>query len=89
MLKIEGRTSTSEPLWNILQTKAANIGEQESTIMNKSDTNMQQEGWAKENDCEMSESQLSEYGDNNILLPPLVEPIQRPLTSVRVSELMD
>jgi hypothetical protein len=27
MLKIEGRTRTSEPLWKILQTKAAKIGE--------------------------------------------------------------
>jgi hypothetical protein len=47
MLKIEGSTSTSEPIWNILQTKAVNIGEQESTIMNNSDTTMQQEVWTK------------------------------------------
>jgi hypothetical protein len=37
----------------------------------------------------MSASQLIEYGANNILLTPLVEPIQRPSTPVRVSEPMD
>jgi hypothetical protein len=47
MLRIEDRTSISEPLWNILQTKAAKIGEQESTIMNNSDTIMHQERWTK------------------------------------------
>jgi hypothetical protein len=41
MPKIEGRTSTSEPLWNILQIKAAKIGELESTSMNNSDTTTQ------------------------------------------------
>jgi hypothetical protein len=51
MLKIEDRTSISEPLWNILHTKVAQIGEQEITIMNNSDTNMQQEGWTKEKEC--------------------------------------
>jgi hypothetical protein len=54
MLKIEGRSSISEPLWKILQTKAAKIGEQESTIMKKSDTAMHQEGWTKENECDIS-----------------------------------
>jgi hypothetical protein len=39
--------------------------------------------------CDMSASQLSEYGANNILFTPLVEPIQRPSTPVRVSEPMD
>jgi hypothetical protein len=89
MLKIEGSTSTSEPLWNILQTKASKIGEQESTIMNDIHTTMHQEGWTKDTDCDMSASQLSEYGSNNLLLPPLVEPFQRPYTLVRVSEPMD
>jgi hypothetical protein len=32
---------------------------------------------------------LSEYGANNILLPPLEEPLQRPSTPVRVSEPID
>jgi hypothetical protein len=36
-----------------------------------------------------SASQLSEYGANNILLPPLAEPLQRPSTTVRVSEPID
>jgi hypothetical protein len=50
---------------------------------------MQQEGWTKDTDCDMSASQLSEYGANNLLLLPLVEPLQRPSTSVTVSEPMD
>jgi hypothetical protein len=33
--------------------------------------------------------QLSEYGANNLLFPPLEEPLQRPSTPVRVSEPMD
>jgi hypothetical protein len=37
----------------------------------------------------MSVSQLSEYGVNNLLMPPLVEPSQRPSTPVQVSEPMD
>jgi hypothetical protein len=37
----------------------------------------------------MSASQLIEYGATNLLLPPLVEPLQRPSTPVRVSELTD
>jgi hypothetical protein len=37
----------------------------------------------------MSASQCSEYGANNLLLPPLVEPIQQPSTPVRVIEPMD
>jgi hypothetical protein len=40
-------------------------------------------------DCDMSASQLSEYVDNNVLLPPLVDPLQRPSTTVRVNEPMD
>jgi hypothetical protein len=89
VLKIEGRTSISEPLWSILQTKASKIGEQESTIINNIYTTMQQEGWTKDKDFDMAASQLSEYGANNLLLPPLVEPLQRPSTPVRVSEPMD
>jgi hypothetical protein len=37
----------------------------------------------------MSTAQLSEYGANNLLLPPLEESLQRPYTPVRVSEPMD
>jgi hypothetical protein len=70
--KIEGRTSTSEPLWTILQNKAAKIRDQEITIMNNIDTTMQQEGWTKDTDCDISGSQLSEYGARNLLLSPLV-----------------
>jgi hypothetical protein len=40
-------------------------------------------------DCDMSATQLIEYGANNLLLPPLVEPFQRPSPPVRVSEPMD
>jgi hypothetical protein len=89
MLKIEVRTSLSEPLWNILQTKAAKIGEQENTITKNRDTNIQQEGWTKEKECYMSALQLSEYEVNNIIMPPLLEPSQRPSTPVQVSEPMD
>jgi hypothetical protein len=71
VLKIEGRTSTSEPLWNVLYNKATKIGDQESTIMNNNDNTIHQEGWTKDTNCDMSASQLSEYGANNILLPPL------------------
>jgi hypothetical protein len=37
----------------------------------------------------MVASQLSEYWANNLLFPPLVEPLQRPSTLVIVSEPMD
>jgi hypothetical protein len=57
--------------------------------MQDSDTIMQQEGWTKDKDCDTAASQLSEYGANNILLPPLAEPLQQPSTPVRVSEPMD
>jgi hypothetical protein len=50
---------------------------------------MQQAGWTKDTDCDMPASQLSEYRANNLLLPPLEEPIQQPSTPVRVSEPMD
>jgi hypothetical protein len=50
---------------------------------------MQQEGCTKDTECDMSASQLKEYGANNLLLPPLLEPLQRPSTPVRVSEPMD
>jgi hypothetical protein len=89
MPKIYGRTSTYEPLWTMLQNKAAKIGDHESTTMKDSYTIMQQEGWKKYTDCDMSASQLSEYGAKNLLLPPLVEPLQRLSTPVRVSEPMD
>jgi hypothetical protein len=47
MPKIDGRTSTAEPLWTILQNKAANIGDNESTTMKDSNTIMHQEGWKR------------------------------------------
>jgi hypothetical protein len=76
MPNIECRTSTSETFWTILQNRAAKKGYQESTIMKDSDTIMQQEGWTKDTYCYMSASQMREYGANNLLLPPLVEPLQ-------------
>jgi hypothetical protein len=72
-----------EPLWTILQNKA------EKVVDHESNTIMQQEGCTTDNDCETSASQSSEYGANNLLLSPLVEPLQRPSTPVRVSEPMD
>jgi hypothetical protein len=89
MPKIEGKTSMAEPLWTILQNKADKIGYHESTIMKYSNTIMQQEGWKKDTDFDMSASKLSEYGANNLLLPHLVEPLQRPSTPLTVSEPMD
>jgi hypothetical protein len=89
MPKIEGRTSMAEPLWTILQNKTAKIGDHESTTMKDSDTIMQQAILKKETDCDISASQLSEYGAKNIILPPLVEPLQQPSKLVRVSEPMD
>jgi hypothetical protein len=89
MPKSEGSTSMAEPLWNILQNKAAKVVDHESNTMQDSNTIMQQEVWEKDNDCETSASQLSKYGANNLLLPPLAEPLQRPYTPVRVSEPMD
>jgi hypothetical protein len=89
MPKSEGRTSMAEPLWTILQNKAAKVVDHESNTMQDSKMIMQQEGWKKDNDCDTSASQLSEYGANNILSPPLEEPIQQPYTPVIVSELMD
>jgi hypothetical protein len=44
MPKIDGMTSTAEPLWTILQNKAANIGDHEIITRKDSDTIMQQEG---------------------------------------------
>jgi hypothetical protein len=89
MPKSEGRTSMAEPLWTILQNKAANVLDHESNTMQDSNTIMNQEGWTKDNACDTSASQLSEYGANNLLLPPLAEPLQRPSTPVRVVEPMD
>jgi hypothetical protein len=77
MHKSEGRTSMAEPMRTILQNKAAKVVDHESNTMQDSNTIMQQEGWTKDNDCETSASQLSEYGANNLLLPPLGDPLQR------------
>jgi hypothetical protein len=89
MPKSEGRNIMAEPMWNILQNKAAKVVDHEITTMKDSNTIMQQEGWTKDNDCETSASQLRKYGANNLLLSPLLEPLQRPSTPVRVSESMD
>jgi hypothetical protein len=89
MPKSEGRTSMAEPLWTILQNKVAKVGDHERNTMQDSSTIMQQEGWTKDNDCDTSASQLSEYGVNNLLFPPLADPLQRPSTPVRVIEPMD
>jgi hypothetical protein len=58
MPKLEGRNSMTEPLWNILQNKAATIGDHESTTMKDSNNIMQKGGWEKDTDCDMSVSQL-------------------------------
>jgi hypothetical protein len=89
MPKSEGMTIMAEPLWTILQNKAAKVGDHESNTMQDSDMIMQQEGWTKDKDCDTSASQLSKYGANNLLLRPLKEPLQRPSTPVRASEPMD
>jgi hypothetical protein len=89
MPKIEERTMTAESFWIVSQNKASKIGYHERTIRKDSNAIMLQEVWAKDMDCDMAATQLSEYGDNNLLLPPLVKPLQRPSTPVRVSEPMD
>jgi hypothetical protein len=73
---------------DILQNKAAKVVDHEINTMQDSNTIMQQEGWKKYNDCDTSASQLRKYGANNLLLPPLAEPLQRPSTLVRFSEPM-
>jgi hypothetical protein len=60
------------PLWTILQNKAAKVVDHESNTIQDSNTIMKQEFWKKDNDCDTSASQLSEYGANNLLFPPLV-----------------
>jgi hypothetical protein len=89
MPKNECRTSMAEPLWTILQNKAVKVVDHESNTMQDNNTIMQQEFCTKDNYCDTSASQLSEYGANNLLLPPMEEPLQRPSTPVRVSEPMD
>jgi hypothetical protein len=79
MPKSEGRTSMDEPLWTILQNKAAKVVDHEINKMQDSNTIINKEGWTKNNHCDTLASKLSEYGANNILLPPLTEPLQRPL----------
>jgi hypothetical protein len=37
----------AEPLWNILQNKAAKVGDHESNTMQDSNMIMHQEGWTK------------------------------------------
>jgi hypothetical protein len=89
MPKIEGRNMTDKSFWTESHSKASKIGDHERTIRKDSYVIMHQEGWAKDTDCDMSATQLSEYGANNLLLPPLVEPLQRHSTPVKVSEPMD
>jgi hypothetical protein len=66
MPKSEGRTSMDEPLLNNLQNKVANVVDNESNTILDSNTIMHQEGWKKDNDCDTSASQLSEYGAKNL-----------------------
>jgi hypothetical protein len=89
MPKSKGRTSMAEPLWTTLQNKVAKVGDHESNTMQDSNTFMQQEGWTHENVCDTSDSQLNEYRANNLLLPPMAEPLQRPYTPVKFSEPME
>jgi hypothetical protein len=77
MLKIEGRTSTSEPLSNIIQTKAVKIGEQESTILDNINTTIQQEVWTKEKECDMS-NQVSAHLHLFKLVSRWMRPLKRP-----------
>jgi hypothetical protein len=53
MPKSEGRTSMAEPLWTILQKKASKVVDHESNTMQDRNTIMYQEGWRKENDCDI------------------------------------
>jgi hypothetical protein len=89
MPQIDGRTMTAEPFWTVSQNKVAKIGDHERTIMKDRNAIMQQEVWANDIECDMAATQLSEYGANNPLLPPLAGPLPRPSTPVRVSEPMD
>jgi hypothetical protein len=79
----------AEPLWTILQNKAAKAVDHESNTMQDSNTIMHQEGWTKDNDCDTSASQLREYRATNLLLPPLADPLHRQFTPVRFSEPKD
>jgi hypothetical protein len=89
MPKIDGRTMTAEPFWTMSENKAANIGGHERNIMEDIHAIIHQEVRATDTDSTISAAQLSMYGANNILFPPLAEPLQRPSTPVRVSEPMD
>jgi hypothetical protein len=80
---------TAESFWIVSHNKASKIGYHERTIRKDSNTIMLQEVWAKDMDCDMAATQLSEYEAKNLLFPPLVKPLQRPSTPVRVSEPMD
>jgi hypothetical protein len=89
MPKIDGRTMMAEPLWTMLPNKVAKIGGHERIIREDIEAIIQQEVRANNRDRNILDTQLSEYGASNILLPPLVEPPQRPSTPVRASKLMD
>jgi hypothetical protein len=80
---------TDVPLWTLLQNKTVKTVGREQIIREDSDAIMQHEVRANHKDITILVAQISEYGVNNILLPPLAEPLQRPSTPVRVSELMD
>jgi hypothetical protein len=78
-----------ESFWTMSHNKATKTVYHERTIRKYSDAIMQQEVRSKDTGRNMSDTQLSEYGANNILLPPLVGPPQRQSTPVRVSEPMN
>jgi hypothetical protein len=52
--KSEGTTSMAEPLWTILQNKAATVVDHENNTIQDSKTIMQQEGWTKDNSFDNS-----------------------------------
>jgi hypothetical protein len=56
MPRSEGMTSMAEPLWTILQNKAAKLGDHEIYTMQDSDTIMQKVIWTKDTDCDTSAS---------------------------------
>jgi hypothetical protein len=65
MPKIDGRTMTAEPFWNMSQNEAAKIRDHERIIREDSDVIIQQEVRENDTDITMSAAQLSDYGANN------------------------
>jgi hypothetical protein len=89
MPKIDGRNMMDVPLWILFQNKVDQTVGHEQIVREDSDAIMQQEVRTNDKDSTMPAAQIREYGANNLLLPPLVEPLPRPSTPVRVSEPMD